>query len=134
MKQLTEGSIRIVLTSFSSGINELLENNNDICNHHRNFQTLLIEDFYLKPSKKTFLCANLKQELANAFAVTVHECYVKLMFKILEFYNIYIYIYIYIYTFFLFCKYFAAISVASAVQVMGYIIVQVNYTKTCSFW
>ena len=128
MKQLNEGSIRIVLKSFSSGINELLENNNDICNHHRNFQTLLIEDFYLKPSKNTFLCANLKEELANAFPVTVHECYVKLMFKILKFYNIYIY------TFFLFCKYFAAISVASAVQVMGYIIVQVNYTKTCSFW
>ena len=29
-------------------VNELLENNNDICNHHSNIQILLIEVFKMK--------------------------------------------------------------------------------------
>ena len=43
INKLLEKSVRITLTDYSSGFNELLENNNDICNHHRNTQPLLIE-------------------------------------------------------------------------------------------
>ena len=45
---LHDRSLRIVLNDYSSNFHELLENNNDICNHHRNIQTLLIEVFKMK--------------------------------------------------------------------------------------
>ena len=43
INKLPEKSVRITLTDYSSGFNELLENNNDICNRHKNTQPLLIE-------------------------------------------------------------------------------------------
>ena len=48
ISKLHEGSIRIVLKDYPSDFNELLENNNEICNHHRNIRTLLIEIFKIK--------------------------------------------------------------------------------------
>ena len=45
---LHERSLRIVLNDYSSNFNILLENNNDISNHHRNIQALLIEVFKMK--------------------------------------------------------------------------------------
>ena len=45
---LHDRSLRIVLNDYSSNFHELLENNNDICNHHRNIQTLFIEVFKMK--------------------------------------------------------------------------------------
>ena len=48
ISRLHKRSIRIVLNDYSTKFNELLENNNDICNHHRNTQTLLIEVFKMK--------------------------------------------------------------------------------------
>ena len=43
-----ERSLRIILNDYSSDFNILLENNNDICNHHRNIQALLTESFKMK--------------------------------------------------------------------------------------
>ena len=43
INKLHERSIRIILNDYSSDFNMLLENSNDICNHHRNIQALLIE-------------------------------------------------------------------------------------------
>ena len=48
IKKLHKRSIRIALNDYSSEFNELLESNNDICNHHRNIQTLLIDVFKMK--------------------------------------------------------------------------------------
>ena len=48
INKLHERSLRIILNDYSSDFNILLENNNDICNHHRNIQTLLIEVFKMK--------------------------------------------------------------------------------------
>ena len=48
INKLHERSLRITLNDYSSNLNILLENNNDICNHHRNIQALLIEVFKLK--------------------------------------------------------------------------------------
>ena len=48
INKLHEGSLRIVLNDYSSNFNILLENNNDISNHHRNIQALLIEVFKMK--------------------------------------------------------------------------------------
>ena len=41
--KLHERSLRIILNDYSSDFNILLENNNDICNHHRNILALLLK-------------------------------------------------------------------------------------------
>ena len=48
INKLHERSLRIILNDYSREFNILLENNNDICNHHRNIQALLIEVFKMK--------------------------------------------------------------------------------------
>ena len=48
INKLHERSLRIILNDYSNDFNILLENNNDICNHHRNIQALLIEVFKMK--------------------------------------------------------------------------------------
>ena len=48
IKKLNERSLRITLNNYPSDFNILLENNNDICNHHRNIQALLMEVFKMK--------------------------------------------------------------------------------------
>ena len=48
INKLRERSLRIILNDYSSDFNILLENNNDICNHHRNIQALLVEVFKIK--------------------------------------------------------------------------------------
>ena len=40
INNLHERSLRIILNDYSSDFNILLENNNDICNHHRNIKAL----------------------------------------------------------------------------------------------
>ena len=48
INKLHERSSRIILNDYSSDFDILLENKNDICNHHRNIQALLIEVFKIK--------------------------------------------------------------------------------------
>ena len=48
INKLDERSLRIILNDYSSDFNILLENNNDICNHHRNIEALLTEVFKMK--------------------------------------------------------------------------------------
>ena len=48
INKLHETSLRIILNDYSSDFNVLLENNNDICKHHRYIQALLIEVFKMK--------------------------------------------------------------------------------------
>ena len=48
INKLHERSFRIILNDYSSDFNIQLENNNGVCNHHRNIQGLLIEVFKMK--------------------------------------------------------------------------------------
>ena len=48
--------------------------------------------FSLKPSNKLILQANLKEVLSIGLAVTIHAGYIKLMFKILDFYSVKTYV------------------------------------------
>ena len=48
INKLHERSLRIIPNDYSRNFNILLENNNDISNHHRNIQALLIEVFKMK--------------------------------------------------------------------------------------
>ena len=51
------------MNDYSSNFNELLESNNDICNHHRNTQILLIEVFQRKNKLSTpMMESKLKKE------------------------------------------------------------------------
>ena len=43
-----ERALRVILNDHKSDFETLLQNNNDVCNHHRNIQTLLIEIFKIK--------------------------------------------------------------------------------------
>ena len=43
-----ERALRVILNDHGSDFETLLQNNNDVCNHHRNIQTLLIEIFKTK--------------------------------------------------------------------------------------
>ena len=48
INKLHEKSLRIILNDYSSNFNILLENNDDICNHHKNIQAVLTEVFKMK--------------------------------------------------------------------------------------
>ena len=49
INKLHQRSLRIILNDYSSDFNILLENNYEICNHHRNIQALLILDIWQIP-------------------------------------------------------------------------------------
>ena len=48
INKIHERALRVVQNDFNSDFDSLLQNSNDICNHHRNIQTLLIEVFKIK--------------------------------------------------------------------------------------
>ena len=48
INKVHERALRVILNDCESHFEALLQNNNDICNHHRNIQTLLIEIFKFK--------------------------------------------------------------------------------------
>ena len=48
INKVHERALRIILGDDTSDFETLLENNNDICNHHRNIQVLMIEMFKIK--------------------------------------------------------------------------------------
>ena len=59
-----ERALRVVLDDHTSDFKTLLQNNNDVCNHHRNFRTLLIEIFKTKNGTVPPICdLCLKQEI-----------------------------------------------------------------------
>ena len=48
INKVHERTLRVRLNDQESDFETLLQNNNDVCNHHRNFQTLLIKIFKIK--------------------------------------------------------------------------------------
>ena len=48
INKVHEKALRAILNHHESDFETLLQNNNDVCNHHRNIQTLLIEIFKTK--------------------------------------------------------------------------------------
>ena len=48
INKLHERALRMILNDHESDFETLLQNNNDVCNQHRNIQTLLIEIFKIK--------------------------------------------------------------------------------------
>ena len=48
INKVHERALRVLLNDHESDFETLLHINNDVCNHHRNIQTLLIEIFKIK--------------------------------------------------------------------------------------
>ena len=48
INKVHERTLRVILNDHESDFETLLQNNNDVCSHHRNIQTLLIEIFKIK--------------------------------------------------------------------------------------
>ena len=48
INKVHERTLRVVINDQTSDFKKLLQRNNDVCNHHRNIQTLLIETFKTK--------------------------------------------------------------------------------------
>ena len=48
INKVHEKALRALLNDHESDFEKLLHINNDVCNHHRNIQTLLIEIFKIK--------------------------------------------------------------------------------------
>ena len=48
INEVHDRALRVILNDHESDFETLLQNNNDVCNHHRNIQTLLIEIFKIK--------------------------------------------------------------------------------------
>ena len=48
INKVHERALRVIFNDHESDFETLLLNNNDVCNHHRNIQTLLIEVFKIK--------------------------------------------------------------------------------------
>ena len=48
INKIHEWALRLILNNHTSDFDTLLQNNNDICNHHRNIQTLMVEIYKIK--------------------------------------------------------------------------------------
>ena len=48
INKVHERVLRVILNDHESDLETLLQNNNDVCNHHRNIQTHFIEIFKIK--------------------------------------------------------------------------------------
>ena len=48
INKVHERALRVVLNYRESGFETLMQNGNDVCNHHRNIPTLLIKIFKIK--------------------------------------------------------------------------------------
>ena len=55
----------MILNDHGSDFKTLLQNNNDVCNHHRNIQTLLIEIFKIKKGFAPPIMGSIVKERKN---------------------------------------------------------------------
>ena len=60
-------SLRIKLNDYSSNLNILLENNNDVSNHHKNIQALLIEVFKMKNRLSPLIMESILNKRFNIY-------------------------------------------------------------------
>ena len=69
MNKVHERAIRVLLNGYESDFEKLLHINNDVCNHHRNIQTLLIEIFKIKKDFTPPIMESIVKERNNTYNV-----------------------------------------------------------------
>ena len=83
INKIHERALRVILNDRESEFETLLHINNDVCNHHRNIQTLLIEIFQIK---KGFPPPIMRYILKGEIILTALEIFEKLRQKEKELY------------------------------------------------
>ena len=63
INKVHERALRVILNDHESEFETLLHINNDVCNHHRNIQTILIEIFQIKKGRFRLWDLSLKGEI-----------------------------------------------------------------------
>ena len=67
INKVHERSLRMISDDYSSDFEELLDNNNDISNHHRNIQTLMIEMFKISHSLAPPIMESMFQKRVKSY-------------------------------------------------------------------
>ena len=76
INKLHERSIRIILNDYSSDFNMLLDNSNDICNHHRNIQALLTEVLKMQNGLAPPIMKSILNKRFNAYNIRNFQTFV----------------------------------------------------------
>ena len=69
INKVHERALRVLLNDHESDFEKLLHINNDVCNHHRNIQTLLIEIFKIKKDFTPSIMESIVKERNNTYNV-----------------------------------------------------------------
>ena len=69
ISKVHERPLRVRLNDHQSDFETLLQNNNDVCNHHRNIQTRLIEIFKVKKGFAPPIMGSLPKGRKNNYSV-----------------------------------------------------------------
>ena len=64
-----ERALRVIFNAHKSDFETLLLNNNDVCNHHRSIQTLLIEVFKIKKDSSPLIMGSILKGRNNTYNV-----------------------------------------------------------------
>ena len=65
INKVHERALRVILNDHGSDFETLLQNNNDVCNHDRNIQILLIEIFKIKKGFAPLIMGYILKERKN---------------------------------------------------------------------
>ena len=76
INKLHERSIRIILNDYSSDFNMLLENSDDISNHHRNIQALLTEVLKMQNGLAPPIMKSILNKRFNAYNIRNFQTFV----------------------------------------------------------
>ena len=69
INEVHERALRVILNNHESDFETLLQNNNDLCNHDRNIQTLLIKIFKIKKGFASLIMGSILKGRNNTYNV-----------------------------------------------------------------
>ena len=69
INKVHERALRVLLNDYESNFGKLLHINNDVCNHHRSIQTLLIEIFKIKKGFPPLIMESILNGRNNTYNV-----------------------------------------------------------------
>ena len=69
IKKVQERALGLILNDHESDFETLLLSNNDVCNHHRNIQTFLIEVIKIKKGCSTLIMDSILKKRNNTYNI-----------------------------------------------------------------
>ena len=74
INKVHERALRVILNDHESDFETLLQNNNVVCNRHRNIQKLLIEIFKIEKVFTSPIMGSILKERNNTYNVFKNTC------------------------------------------------------------